>query len=80
MTVVASPLSFAGAWQRVRKWGSGFPTWGRVVYWLFAWVLLGLWWAVILGYYALYLALPVLLLVLLPWRLMRRGDRRYGAN
>jgi hypothetical protein len=74
--VSASALSFAGAWQRTRAWGGRIDNrWLRAGYWLLvAPVLVTAWWLFVAAWYVA--VFPVLFVVTIPYRLVRRGSRR----
>jgi hypothetical protein len=77
----ASWLSFAGAWQRVRLWASRISNpITRLVLWPLGIVILLLWWLLIAFYYVLWLVLcPIVFIVMIPWRLLRRSHRQEKA-
>ena len=80
--VTASWLSFQGAFQRVRTMGRkirNLPL--RVAFWILgAPPILLLWWTGVLLWYVLWIALlPIAFVVIVPWRIMRRGSRRAKA-
>ncbi len=69
--VIAAPLSFAGSAARIWKLvGLSSETWARVLLAIAAVVLIALAWCFVLGWYLLWGIL------LVPYRLIRRGQRR----
>jgi membrane protein implicated in regulation of membrane protease activity len=70
-TVVAAPMSFAGATGRTTNllW-HGRPTAVKVIAFLVAPIILAVWWATIVAWYLLFG------LLLVPYRLLRRGSRK----
>ena len=73
--VVASPMSFAGAYGRTMNlfWRDR-PTWAKaaIAWWAIP-LMLALWWSFIIVWYIL--AFAVFGIFVIPWRLLRRGSR-----
>lgn len=67
MSEFAAPMSFSGSLSRVGRWPS--PVRWTIGYW----IVLPAWWFLILVWYATFGVLVV------PWRLIRRGERRDKA-
>lgn len=65
--VTQAPMSFTGALKRTRRLFAGGAVW---LFWVVGLPLLLLWWTLIVGWYLCFG------LVLVPYRLMRRGQRR----
>jgi len=70
--VIAAPMSFAGSFQRTKKMVAAIaPIIAAVVTWTFVGlVVLAIWWGLIAGWYLIFG------LWLVPYRLMRRGQRK----
>ena len=66
----AAPLSFIGAFRRLKAWAAGSPA--RML--AFPWILAG-WWVAVLAWYLL-LYNPVTIWVFAPFRLIRRSQRK----
>jgi hypothetical protein len=62
--VTSAPMSFSGSLKRTRNWFSGW------MFWLVGLPLVLLWWIVILAWYVCFG------LLLVPYRLVRRGSRK----
>lgn len=70
--VISAPMSFAGSWQRSKQWlWDGKPdAWKWSGGWLAIAALLSVWWPVNCAWYL------VFGLLLVPYRLLRRGGRK----
>lgn len=67
--IYSAPMSFAGSAQRLRRWIRN--TWA---FWTGGLLILLLWWAVIACWYVVFGVL------LVPYRLIRRGNRKRKAE
>ncbi|GBC87102.1 hypothetical protein HRbin12_01103 [bacterium HR12] len=82
MRPLASWLSYAGAWQRVRHLATKMESTGlRVAFWVSAaLVILPAWWMLVTVWYLIWMLLfPVAFLLMVPWRLWRRSQRQAKA-
>lgn len=72
--VVAAPMSFAGSAQRTWKLTRKGPSWAKPLLIIAAVIIIALWWSVDLIWYFIFG------LLLVPYRLIRRGSRKRKAE
>ncbi len=71
----AAPFSFAGSAERISRWPKSVSNDGwRALVWVLAVLLIGLAWAFVFSWYVI--VFTVVGLWFIPYRLVRRGQRR----